>query len=313
MTRQDPRSTVFSPAAGPLLALTALVVTTLTGAGRAGAASSPAMTVQSENLRQPYTWQDSTLFGVDDFMNWTVTGSIAPGDSYTYTPRWPISPASEVPDISAALRWSGATTLRMTSTVPMNDQATAADPRVDHIGQAVVAPVIGSAAALCLFFVPSSSVPSFNYSITITNVGAATATSVALTGQESNGYTANFGKFCNRAHADADGWNDTVEEGITDLTAPAADTSMSRFGVLGVDYLGARSSTGTAQDEVDSYPPDVNDDGAVTPADVDQISSWIGQGTGVPFSRSTTAERGRTSSRSSPDCGGATTSTATGW
>lgn len=281
------RSRTSFPTLSAPLTLTAamLTVVTLTVPSPAAAATGTAMTVQSENLRQPYSWQDPSLFGVDDFMNWTVTGQIAPGDSYTYTPRWPISSASETPDLSANLRWSGSTTLRMTTTVPTNDQVSAADPRVDHIGQSVVAPAIGNTAALCLFFVPSSSVPSFNDTVTITNVGSATATSVSFTGQESNGYTANYGKFCNRADADADGWNDTLEEGITDLTAPAAGTTSARFGVLGADYLAARSSTSTSQDEVDSYPPDVNDDGAVTQADVDQISSWVGQGTGVPFSR----------------------------
>lgn len=243
------------------------------------------MTIQSENLQQPYSWQDPNSFGVDDFMNWTVTGQIAPGDSYTYTPRWPISSASEVPDMSASLRWSGATTLRMTTVVPMNDQVSAADPSVDHTGQTITAPVIGSTAALCMFFVPSNSVPTFNYALTITNVGTAAATSVSLTGQESNGYTSNFGPFCNRADADGDGWNDTLEEGTVDLTAPSSGTTAQKLNVLGVDYLGNKSATSTVNDEVDSYPPDVNDDGIVDQADVDEITSWVGQGTGVPQSR----------------------------
>jgi hypothetical protein len=243
------------------------------------------MTVQSEKLQQPYPWQDPRYFGVDDFMDWIVTGQIAPGDSYTYVPRWPISSASEVPAISANLRWSGATTLRMTSAVPMNDQVSAADPRVDHTGQAITAPVVGSTAALCMFFVPNSAVATFNYAVTITNVGSDAATSVNLTGQESNGYTSNFGPFCNRADADADGWNDTLEEGISDLTAPATGTSEEKFGVLGADYLQQRSVTNATNDEVDSFPPDVNDDGTVDRADVDAISGWVGQGTGVPFSR----------------------------
>jgi hypothetical protein len=249
------------------------------------ATTATSMVIQSQNLQQPNSSQDPRYFGVDDFMNWTVTGQIAPGDSYSYTPRWPISWASEVPDMSASLRWSGSTTLRMTSVVPMDDQVTAADPTVDHTGQTITAPVVGGTAALCMFFVPRSSVPTFNYTITVTNVGTVAATAVTLSGQESNGYTANFGPFCNRADADADGWNDTVEEGITDLTAPATGTAEQKVAVLGSDYLGARARTGAANDEVDSYPPDVNDDGMVTQADVDQISTWVGQGTGVPFAQ----------------------------
>jgi hypothetical protein len=259
----------------------------IAGAPAAGATggSTTIMTIQSENLSQPYSWQDPNSFGVDDFMNWTVTGQIAPGDSYTYVPRWPISSASEVPDISASLRWSGATTLRMTSVVPMNDQVTAADPSVDHTGQTISAPVVGSTAELCMFFVPGNAVPTFNYALTITNVGTAAATSVSLTGQESNGYTANYAPFCNRADADADGWNDTLEEGMVDLTAAATGTTTQKLDVLGVDYLQNRSTTNIGNDEVDSYPPDVNDDGIVNQADVDEISGWVGQGTGVPFAR----------------------------
>jgi hypothetical protein len=267
-----------------LLAFTACV-TMLSGVANAHAARSApattAMTVQSENLTQPYTWQDPTAFGVDDFMNWTVTGQLAPGDSYTYVPRWPISWASEVPAMSASLRWSGATTLRMTTTVPMNDRTSTAD----HRGQAVTAPVVGNSAELCMFFLPDPSVPTFDYALTITNVGAASATAVSLTGQTSNGYTSNFGPFCNRADADRDGWNDTLEEGMADLTAPAVTTEADTYHVLGVDYLAGRSVTSSTNDEVDSYPPDVDDDGSVTQADVAEISGWLGQGTDVPLAR----------------------------
>jgi Dockerin type I domain len=250
-------------------------------AGAAGTATS--MVIQSENLRQPNSSQDPRYFGVDDFMNWTVTGQIAPGDSYTYTPKWPISWASEVPDMSASLRWTGATTLRMTSVVPMNDQVSAADPRVNHDGQTISAPLVGNSAELCMFFVPTSAVPTFNYSITVTNTGTVAATGITLSGQESNGYAANYGPFCNRADADGDGWNDSLEEGITDLTNPAVGTATQQDEVLGVDYLQGRSTTTAVNDEVDSYPPDVNDDGIVNQADVDEISGWVGQGSGVPL------------------------------
>lgn len=252
-----------------------------TSARAGGQPVQTAMTVQSQSLSQPYSWQDPSVFGVDDFMNWTVTGQIAPGGSYTFVPRWPISWASEVPAMSTSLRWSGATTLRLTTTVPMNDPVSASD----HEGQAITAPVVNNTSELCMFFLPDSSVPSFNYPLTITNVGTATATSVTLTGQTSNGYVSNFGPFCNRADADGDGWNDSLEQGIADLTSPAVTTPTATDDVLGVDYLAARSSTASANDEVDSYPPDVNDDGVVNKADVDEISSWVGQGTGVPLAR----------------------------
>jgi hypothetical protein len=243
------------------------------------------MTIQSQQLYQPYSWQDPTAFGVDDFMNWTVTGQLAPGDSYTFVPKWPISSASEVPAMSSSVRWSGSTTLRLTTTVPTDDQVTAADPSVDHRGALITAPVISNSAQLCMFFVPDNGVPTFNYALTVTNVGTVSATAVTLTGQTSNGYTSNFGPFCNRADADGDGWNDTLEEGMTDLTQPAVSTAAEVDNLLGVDYLAGRSATGTPGDEVDSYPPDVNDDGAVTQADVTQLSSWVGQGTGVPLAR----------------------------
>jgi hypothetical protein len=269
----------------PLTCVAALVASAVVALPASAAATGTVMTVQSEVLRQPYSWQDPCCFGVDDFMSWTVTGQIAPGDSYTYVPRWPISSASELPSMSANLRWTGATTLRMTSAVPTNDQVADADPSVDHSGQTITAPVLGSTAALCMFFEPSGGPASFNYAVTITNVGTATATSVAFTGQEANGYTANYGPFCGHADADADGWNDTLEEGTLDLTVPAAGTTTEKMGVLGTDYLSGRSVTTTPDDEVDSYPPDVTDDGVVDQADVNLLSSWVDQGTGVPFAR----------------------------
>jgi hypothetical protein len=136
-----------------------------------------------------------------------------------------------------------------------------------------------------MFFVPSNAVATFNYALTITNVGSSAATAVTLSGQTSNGYTSNFGPFCNRADADADGWNDTLEEGMTDLTEPAVGTAVDEDAVFGTDYLGGRAATTLPNDEVDSYPPDVDDDGAVTAADVATVSNWVGQGSGVPQAR----------------------------
>lgn len=273
-----------------LTALTLLAAATPADASRPGSGGSttPAgtlMTVQSEHLQQPYAWQDSTSFGVDDYMSWSVTGQIAPGDSYTYVPRWPISPASEIPDMSADLRWNGSTTLRMVSAVPLSDQVTYVEPGVDHGGQMITAPVVANTSALCMFFAPRLASAAFNYAITVTNTGPVTASAVTLSGQESNGYTDNYAPFCNHADADADGWNDTLEQGIYDLTEPGTSTPSSQLDTLGVDYLAARSTDSTPNDEVDSYPPDVNDDGRVDEADIADIQAWVGTGTGVPFSR----------------------------
>ena len=104
-----------------------------------------------------------------------------------------------------------------------------------------------------------------------------------VTGPGWNWVTPNFGPFCNRADGDGDGWNDTLEQGIADLTEPAVVNSTDTTDVLGVDYLAGQSLTTTTNDEVDSYPPDVNDDGNVTQADVQAISAWVGRGTGVPL------------------------------
>jgi hypothetical protein len=252
---------------------------------RAGAVSASGMALTGESLQQPYSWQDPCCFGVDDFLSWTAAGQLAPGASYTYVPRWPISSASEAPEVSASVRWSGATTLRLSTVVPANSTLSGVDPRVDHVGQPIVAPLVGSTAALCMFLDPAAWGSTVNYAITVTNVGSVTATGVSLSGQAANGYTANYGQFCNHADADGDGWNDTLEQGMYDLTYPAVSTAADQQGVLGTDYLSARSSTAAADDEVDSYPPDVNDDGVVDAADVARIEGWVGQGTGVPLAR----------------------------
>jgi Dockerin type I domain len=243
------------------------------------------MTVQWETISRPNTTQDPAYFQTDDFMNWKVTGDLAPGASYTYTPRWPTSWASELPAATADVTWSGATKLTMTTVVPQSNQVPGIDPSVAHIGNRITAPVYSNSAQLCMFMTGGPSTPSWNYSITITNTGSQPATGVSFTGQESNGYTANYGRFCNRADADSDGWNDTLEQGLLDLSYPAASTTGDRFGVLGSDYLTPVSRSATSNDEVDASPVDLNDDGAVTSADVAIIQSWVGQGTGVPFDR----------------------------
>lgn len=243
------------------------------------------MTVQWESIARPNSTQDPAYFQTDDFMNWKVTGDLAPGASYTYTPRWPTSWASELPAATADLTWSGSTTLTMTTVVPQNNQVSGIDPSVDHVGDRITAPVYANSAQLCLFMTGGPSTPTWNYPITITNTGSQPATGVSFTGQESNGYTANYARFCNRADADSDGWNDTLEQGLLDLSYPGAGTSSDRLGVLGSDYLGSAARTTSPNDEVDASPVDLNDDGAVTSADVAIIQSWVGQGTGVPFDR----------------------------
>jgi len=247
--------------------------------------SSTPMTLQWETISRPSSSQDPAYFQTDDFMNWKVTGDLAAGASYTFTPQWPTSWASELPAATANLTWSGSTTLTMTTVVPQNNQIAGIDPSVDHIGQQITAPVYSNSAQLCLFMTGGPVTPSWTYTVTITNTGSQPATGVSFTGQESNGYTANYAHFCNRADADADGWNDTLEQGLLDLSYPGASTTNDRLGVLGSDYLGATSRTTTTTDEVDASPVDLNDDGVVDSADVAIIQSWVGQGTGVPFDR----------------------------
>lgn len=121
------------------------------------------------------------------------------------------------------------------------------------------------------------------------NTGTATAYKVKLTGHQSNGWPVNWSQWspfaswnganltCARADGDGDGWNDGIEQSLF-----RGGRSWSLPGTSFARALPAPAdpSVGTA---VATYPPDFNDDGVVDQADLGLLTSFVGQGDGIPY------------------------------
>jgi hypothetical protein len=125
------------------------------------------------------------------------------------------------------------------------------------------------------------------YTITVTNVGATTATNIVLDGRSDNDWAINFYNRCMNADADNDGWNDSLEHSISTLlySVGYVDGVYQPYVLWGSNYLKARADTNAADDEVDSSPVDFNDDGVVNNLDVEEIGWYIGEGNGIPQSQ----------------------------
>lgn len=220
---------------------------------------------------------DNSCLGEDDWLEWKATGSLAPNESFTFIPQVPACTGTYA--IFAALAWQGST-LRLSSTVP-DDDYTSWD--LSQADRPIVARLIGNHAQLCMF--PSYDVLGLNYAITVTNVGTTTATNVVLEGGSDNDWSILYYHRCLQADADGDGWNDSFEHSIAKLLYPLYDGANPDvpYTLWGTNYLQAYTESGQADDEIDAYPPDFNDDGVVDINDIDRITSYVGSGNGVPL------------------------------
>lgn len=234
--------------------------------------------VASESFQKRWSGTDPSCFAVDDQYSFSATGSLAPGESFTFE-AVPTCDYAELPAIAIRASWD-ASELEVTSVVPANDGIS------DDLAQAatpVKAAVHGNSAHLCMFTSAWGEGQGFGWAVTIRNTGTETAYQVKLEGQESNGWLTYFHNRCARADADGDGWNDSLEHGMKLLTYYASyPTPATKWTSLdGTNYLRASSSSAAPDDEVDAYPPDVNDDGVVDQADVARVASFVGQGSGI--------------------------------
>jgi hypothetical protein len=246
--------------------------------------------------------RDHGCFGVDDQAYWNGSGTLAPGASYTFTPQYPTCYASESPIIAMNVTWSGSTQVRLETTNPF--AATHVDDNMLgpwHANEHLVAPTSAAGsnqkqANLCMFVsgnmtqyaqgyvtfptaVNWSNAQPVNWSMTITNTGSQTAT-ITAAGFERNGWISHMYPGCTRGDADGDHWNDMLEMGLYSLTDAAGGISSSRDAFQGSSFVDGKAKTSTPNDEADSSPVDFNDDGVVDQADIDKVSSYLGQGSG---------------------------------
>lgn len=234
------------------------------------------MTVQREYFQKQWSSTEPGCFATDDQYSFKVAGSLAPGEVYTFH-AIPTCAVAEMPAIVVRATWD-ASELEVSSVAPANDGISGDSAQA---GTPIVASSHLREAHLCMFTSPAEQ--GFEWAITIRNKGTQTAYNVTLEGEERNGWPVFFANQCAKADADRDGWNDALEHGMGLLTyyASYSGPGVKYLALDGANYLRAKAATATPNDEVDSYPPDVNDDGVVDQADIDRMTPYVGQGTGV--------------------------------
>lgn len=228
--------------------------------------------------RYVFQWDASkACVGEDDSLRWTASGYLAPGQSFTFTPQYP--ECNDPRAVMIMLTSSDPTAQLVLSTVvPENDGL--ANNQTQKGKSIAVTPVAGK-ARLCMF--PNTSfTPPANYTITVVNTGTTTATGLMVAGKDLNDWQAFYWNDCLGADADRDGWSDSYEHSMAQLVYPTGSYSSGEL-PAGSDYLQA-CGTPAPDDEFDTWPPDLDDDGAVTQADVGLLLPHLGEGNGVPWS-----------------------------
>jgi hypothetical protein len=237
-------------------------------------------------------------FGVDDRAMWNGSGSLAPGESYTFNPANPTCSLSEVPAIVMHIDWSGDTDLKMQSKVGFVEQhntSPALTPQI--LSKTITAPIMSAAnsrkqANFCEFTDPGPTAENLglptmtyhtgqvypvpiNWSATITNTGTQTAI-VNFSGQETNGWEAYYYPHCYRADSDGDHWNDALEESILNLSGLNNTTST----IAGSDYLNGLTMQNliSPNQTISASPADFNHDDVIDSRDVAAIQQYVGQG-----------------------------------
>jgi hypothetical protein len=240
------------------------------------ASISTTLALESENYNFRNLSGDNSCLGEDDHLIWEAVGSLQPGESFTFTPQYPAC-AYHSAAITAQLSWEGSE-LELSSSVPYRDFASS---DIEQTGRAIVAPNVGNTAQLCMF--PKYQEEGINYSITVTNVGTGSANSIVFEGKSQNGWVRYYYNRCVNADADNDGWNDAMEQTMASLTRyiGSINGEFQMNKLWGPNYLRDQASTMSVDDEVDSYPADFNDDGAVDQLDLDKLLLHMGEGNGL--------------------------------
>lgn len=257
-----------------------LFLTTNAEAGRkAPPQPSTPMTLQQESYHFRSGVERDCL-GEDDDLEWLAGGTLQPGESFTFTPQYP-GCYSHAAAITVVASWEQGL-LELSSTVPDADYASL---DADQAGQTIIAPTLGVRAELCMF--PAFRTTGIDYTITLTNTSSVPVHGIELHGRHENDWALFFYSRCFNADADGDGWNDSLEHSMANLLYPIGyiDQVLQPDILWGSNYLRAISQSLQPDDEIDSFPPDLDDDGAVTVADLDIIESHLNEGNGIPLSQ----------------------------
>lgn len=236
------------------------------------------MSMEYENYNFRGLSGDNSCLGEDDVFTWKAVGSLKPGESFTFTPKYSACNGHPA-EISVVSTWQSSV-LQVSSNVPDNDFASWDSSQK---GKQIIAPVVGNSAQLCMF--PLYQSDGIDYTITVTNVGQATANNVIIDGHSNNDWASNYYKRCLNADADHDGWNDSLEHSMANLVYPIGyiNGQFQPYILWGTNYLKAEAESGNVNDEIDGSPADFNDDGIIDNRDVDAVTSRLGEGNGIPL------------------------------
>jgi hypothetical protein len=130
--------------------------------------------------------------------------------------------------------------------------------------------------------------PSFNsdgasYTVTLTNISSETVHGIVLNGRHENDWSIFYYPRCLFADADADGWNDSLEHSMANLLYPNGyiDGVFQPDLLWGSNYLRGQARTAVSLDEIDSMPPDLDDNGQIDSEDLRILSEHLGEGNGI--------------------------------
>ncbi len=246
--------------------------------GNVGSSSEPMnLKLESYYFRVP---AQSNCLGEDDELEWLAGGSLLPGESFTFSPAYTAC-KGHAAAITVVSSWESGS-LVLSSTVPDNDFSSW---DANQAGTLVTANQVGTSSQLCMF--PSFTSEQSNYSITLRNDSTEAVNGIELHGRHENDWSVFYYPRCLNADADGDGWNDSLEHSMANLLYPIGYIS----GILqpnilwGSNYLSDRPKTPFVNDEIDSYPADLNDDGWIDHADLELLWNHYGQGNGIPLER----------------------------
>ena len=230
---------------------------------------------------------DPTCIDEDDELVISATGSIQPGESFQYTANTEDCRYNQRA-IVMKLSWTSQqrknpAKLELSSVTHGSDYSSWSPPTS---GTTINTTRTVSPSALCMFTWDING-ENYNTSFNIKNVSSVTAYNVSFVLLDRNDWPDYYYQECQIQDADADGWSDSFEHYMAQVTRGNVS-----YGEAGMDYL-KRCGTPTPNDEFDYWPPDMNDDNKVTQADIDFLATYLGQGDGktafsintYPFSR----------------------------
>lgn len=251
--------------------------------GKNGSKISPTPTSPTVLQQESYYFRNGGVdncLGEDDDLEWLASGSLLPGESFSFTPQVPGCYAHSAA-ITVVASWDNGS-LELSSTVPDIDY-TSWDS--GQAGRDISAPTVGNRAQLCMF--PSFTSDEVGYTITLTNLSPETVHGIELHGRHENDWALFYYPRCLNADADGDGWNDSLEHTMAALLYPIGyiDGEYQPYKLWGSNYLRAASQSPHANDEIDSFPPDLNDDGLINADDLALVDEHLDTGNGIPLSQ----------------------------